>query len=231
MHKKIGILGGTTAESTVDYYRYLTHGYVQRFGNHGYPEIIIYSVSFQQYEDWMLAGEWDQLANGLIQAAHKLEAAGAEFILIATNTMHLVFDKVASQVRVPMLSLLDAVIEEIHKRGFVKVGLLGSIFTMEHPFYRDALAAHGIQTLVPDKPDRDYVNQIIFDELSVGLLLPETRARYVAIIEKLASQGAQAVILGCTEIPMLVAEKDTKVPLLDTTAIHANAALEAAIQG
>jgi aspartate racemase len=170
------------------------------------------------------------LANGLIQAAHSLEAAGVDLIMIATNTMHLVFDRVASQVKVPMVSLLDAVIEEIHNKGFTRVGLLGSKTTMELPFYKDALAAQGIETLVPDQADRDYINRIIFEELSVGIHLPETRARYVAIIDQLARQGAQAVILGCTEIPMLVSENDTDIPLLDTTTIHARAVLEAAIR-
>jgi aspartate racemase len=230
MHKRIGILGGTAPESTVDYYRYLTRSYVQRFGDHGYPEIIIYSVSFQQYEDWMMAGQWDALAQGLIEAAHRLEAAGAELIMIATNTMHLVFDQVQAQVHVPMVSLLDAVGQAIQERGFRTVGLLGTRMTMEEPFYRQAMAAQGIHVLVPDKEDRLFVNRAIFEELVVGLLRPETRDRYVGIISGLAARGAEGVVLGCTEIPMLVTDQDTDVPLFDTTTIHAEAVLRAALR-
>jgi aspartate racemase len=230
MHKRIGILGGTTPESTLEYYRLLVHRYLEQFGDHSYPEIIIYSVSFQQYIDWMAAEAWDALAAGLIEAGHRLEAAGAELLLIATNTMHLVFDRVQAQMGVPMVSLLDAVGDAIEARGWTEVGLLGTSTTMEKPFYRDALATRGIGVLVPGEADRRAIDQTIFDELSVGLLQTETRAQYLAIIDGLVDRGAQAIILGCTEIPLLVTPSDTEVPLLDTTAIHAEAALEAALR-
>jgi aspartate racemase len=205
MHKKIGILGGMSPESTIAYYEYITRTYTERFGNYGYPEIIIYSVSFQPYVDWPQQERWDLVAQGLGEAARKLEAAGADFIVMATNTMHLVFDQVQASIQVPMLSLLDAV------GGAILVG--------------------GITVLVPDPKDRQYVNAVIYDELVAGHIRDESRAGLIAVIRKLAERGAQGVILGCTEIPMLVTETDAGMPLFDTTAIHAEAALRYAAEG
>ncbi len=229
MHKKIGILGGMSPESTVEYYQYITHTYTGRFGDYGYPDVIIYSVSFQPYVDWPNNDRWDLVAQGLSEAAQKLEAAGADFIIIATNTMHLVFDEVQASVNVPMLSLLDAVGEAILAREIKTVGLLGTKFTMEKPFYQDALARKSISVLVPDAPDREYVNTIIYEELVAGQIRDESRAGYVTIINKLAARGAEGVILGCTEIPLLVSEADVGVPLFDSTIIHAEAALSYAL--
>ena len=229
MHKKIGILGGMSPESTVEYYQYITHTYTGRFGDYGYPDVLIYSVSFQPYVDWPNNDRWDLVAQGLSEAAQKLEAAGADFIIIATNTMHLVFDEVQASVNVPMLSLLDAVGEAILAREIKTVGLLGTKFTMEKPFYQDALARKGISVLVPDAPDREYVNTIIYEELVAGQIRDESRAGYVTIINKLAARGAEGVILGCTEIPLLVSEADVGVPLFDSTIIHAEAALSYAL--
>ena len=150
MHKKIGILGGMSPESTIAYYHHITRTYTERFGDYGYPEIIIYSVSFQPYVDWPQEDRWDLVAQGLSEAAQKLEAAGADFIVLATNTMHLVFDQVQASVRVPMLSLLDAIGEAVLSRGMKKVGLLGTQFTMGKVFYQEALAPKGITVLVQD---------------------------------------------------------------------------------
>jgi aspartate racemase len=225
MHKKIGILGGMSPESTIEYYQYITRTYTERFGDYGYPEMIIYSVSFQPYVDWPNSDRWDLVAQGLSEAARKLEDAGADFIIIATNTMHLVFDEVQASVSIPMLSLLDAVGEAILAQGMKTVGLLGTKFTMEKTFYQDALARKGITVLVPDAEDRDYVNEVIYNELVAGQIDDESRAGFVAIINKLATRGAEGVILGCTEIPLLVGEEDVALPLFDTTAIHAEAAL------
>jgi len=225
MYKKIGILGGMSPESTVEYYQYLTRTYTQRFGDYGYPEIIIYSVSFQPYVDWPGADRWDLVAQGLSQAAQKLEAAGADFIIIATNTMHLVLDQVQASVHIPILSLLEAVGAAIRARGMTTVGLLGTRFTMEKNLYPDALGRMGITVLVPEADDREVVNRVIYDELVAGQIRDESRARYVAIIHKLAERGAQGVILGCTEIPLLVSEADAGLPLFDTTLLHAEAAL------
>jgi len=236
MSKRIGILGGMSPESTTEYYEYITRTYTERFGDYGYPEIIIYSVSFQPYVDWPQEDRWDLVAQGLSEAAQRLEAAGADFIIIATNTMHLVFDQVQASVNVPMLSLLDAVGEAIlglRSGDLAKqsntVGLLGTRFTMEKTFYQDAVARRGITVLVPDAADREYVNSVIYDELVAGQIRDESRAGFVAIIEKLAERGAEGVILGCTEIPLLVNEADAGIPLFDTTAIHAEAALNYAL--
>ncbi|MGD0204902.1 MAG: aspartate/glutamate racemase family protein [Dehalococcoidia bacterium] len=230
MHKKIGILGGMSPESTIAYYEYITRTYTERFGDYGYPEIIIYSVSFQPYVDWPQQERWDLVAQGLGEAARRLEAAGADFIVMATNTMHLVFDQVQASIQVPMLSLLDAVGEAILAGGIKKAGLLGTMYTMEKAFYQDALGRRGITLLVPDAKDRQYVNAVIYDELVVGQIRDESRAGLIAVIRKLAERGAQGVILGCTEIPMLVTETDAGMPLFDTTAIHAEAALRYAVE-
>ena len=230
MHKKIGILGGMSPESTVEYYQYITRTYTERFGDYGYPEVIIYSVSFQAYVDWPRQDRWDLVAQGLSEAAQRLEAAGADLIVIATNTMHLLFDQVQASVTVPMLSLLDAVGDAILARGIKTVGLLGTRFTMEKSFYQEALTRKGITVLVPDEQDREYVNGVIYDELVAGQIRAESQAGYVAIIHKLAERGAEGVILGCTEIPLLVSEEDVGIPLFDTTVIHAEAALNYALE-
>jgi aspartate racemase len=231
MHKKIGIIGGMSPESTIEYYRYITRTYTERFGDHGYPEVIIYSVSFQPYVDWPREDRWDLVAQGLSAAAQQLEAAGAEIILIATNTMHLVFEEVQASVSVPMLSLLNAVGEAILARGMKTVGLLGTQFTMEKTFYPDALARKGISVLVPEADDREYVNRVIYGELVAGQIREASRAGFVAVVDRLAARGAEGVILGCTEIPLLVSENNVGIPLFDTTAIHAEAALRYAVEG
>ncbi|MEJ2735684.1 MAG: aspartate/glutamate racemase family protein [Anaerolineae bacterium] len=225
MHKRIGILGGMSPESTVAYYEYLTRTYTERYGDYGYPEILIYSVSFQPYVDWPNQDRWDLVARGLTEAGRKLVAAGAEVILIATNTMHHVFEEVQAGIGVPMLSLLDATAEAILARGLQTVGLLGTRFTMEKSFYQDALAPRGIAVLVPEAEDRAVVNRVIYEELVAGQIRDASRASFVAIIRRLVERGAEGVILGCTEIPLLVSEADVQIPLLDTTTIHAEAAL------
>jgi len=230
MAMRIGILGGMSPESTIEYYRYITRTYTERLGDYGYPEIIIYSVSFQPYVDWPKQDRWDLVAEGLSHAAQKLVAAGAEVILIATNTMHLVFDQVQASVDVPMLSLLDAVGEAIVARGLEVVGLLGTKFTMEKTFYQEALAARGIRVLVPEAQDRVYVNRVIYEELVAGQVRDASRAGFVEVIDRLVACGAEGVILGCTEIPLLVSAVDVTVPLFDSTVIHAEAALSAALQ-
>jgi aspartate racemase len=229
MHKRIGILGGMSPESTVEYYQYITRTYTERYGDYGYPEILIYSVSFQPYVDWPAEGHWGRVAEGLSAAAQRLEAAGAECIVIATNTMHIVVEEVQAAVSVPVLSLLDAVGDAIRSRGLRVAGLLGTRFTMEKAFYVDALAEKGIRVLVPGAEERRFVDGVIYQELVVGQVREASRRRFVEIIEGLAARGAQGVILGCTEIPLLVREQDIDVPLFDTTLIHAEAALAYAL--
>lgn len=229
MHKRIGILGGMTPESTVTYYQHIVHSYQRRFGNHAFPEIVIYSVSFQQFEDWMEAGEWDAIARALAGGLRRLHAAGAEIGVIATNTMHLVFDRLERESPIPLLSIVDATARAIARAGVGSVGLLGTRFTMEKPFFVERLARRGIATIVPDPADREQVHRVIMKELSVGVLRDESRQAYLSIIDRLVARGAQGVVLGCTEIPLLVRPEDTPVPLFDTTTLHADEALMYAI--
>lgn len=230
MPKRIGILGGMSPESTAQYYEYITHTYTERFGDYNYPEIIIYSVSFQPYVDWPKEDRWDLVAKGLSEAAQRLEAAGVDFIIIATNTMHLVIEQIQASVKIPMLSLLDAVSDAILARGMKTVGLLGTKFTMEKTFYQEALSRRDITVLVPDAGDREYVNEVIYSELVAGQMRDASRASFVNVIKKLKARGAEGVILGCTEIPLLVNEEDAGMPLFDTTTIHAEAALNYALK-
>ena len=229
MHKRIGVLGGMSPESTIEYYQHITRTYTERYGDYAYPEVLIYSVSFQSYVDWPEQDRWDLVAQGLSEAAQRLEKAGAEVIVIATNTMHLVVDQVQASVTVPVLSLLDVVADAVRARGLRTVGLLGTRFTMEKGLYQDALASRGIEVLVPDAKGRAYVNAVIYDELVAGQIRDESRAGFVALVDELAGRGAEGVILGCTEIPLLVREGDVDLPLFDTTILHAEAALEYAL--
>ena len=231
MHKKIGIVGGLSPESTVTYYQHITRTYAETFGDHNYPEIIIYSVNFQNYVDWGDAGDWKKIAEDMIKAARALERAGAEFGIIATNTMHLAFDEIQAEVKIPFLHLVDATADAVKAKGFSKVGLLGTKFTMNMPFYTERLAASGITAIVPEASDQEEVNRVIYDELVRGRTLDTSRKRYVEVISKLKESGADGVILGCTEIPLLVSEKDSSLPLFDTAVIHAQKALDYAVSG
>lgn len=229
MHKTIGLIGGMSPESTAAYYLHITRTYTARFGDYGYPPILIYSVSFQSYVDWPNQNRWDLVAEGLSTAARRLQDAGADVILIATNTMHYVFEQVQASVSVPMISLLDAVADAITARGLHTVGLLGTRFTMEKPFYAAALQQHGISVLVPDDAERTTIHDAIYNELVAGIIRDETRAAFMQTINGLGTRGAQGIILGCTEIPLLVRASDVLLPLFDTTTIHAEAALDAAL--
>jgi aspartate racemase len=229
MHKKIGILGGLTPESTITYYMHIVHRYQTLYGDHGYPECVIYGVSFQQYEDWMKNEDWDSIEDNLFKGLKVLENAGVDFSIIATNTMHLLFDKLQSRIQMPLISIIDAVAESIMEAGFKKVGLLGTEFTMNQPFYQKGLLNFNIETIVPGQPDQNLISHVIYDELSKGILREESRQAYLKIIDKLVEQGAEGVVLGCTEIPLLVRQQDTDIKIFDTTTIHAEKALQHAI--
>ncbi len=229
MHKRIGILGGLSPESTVTYYEYITRTYTERFGDYGYPEILVYSVCFQRYVDWGNSGRWNEIAQDMINAARALERAGADFGIIATNTMHIAFDEVQAAVKMPFLHLIDATAEAVNARGLSRVGLLGTRFTMSEPFYRDRLAANGVTALIPDAPEREAIDRAIYEELVRGVIVDATRERFVDIIEKLRAQGAEGVILGCTEIPLLISDEDSSLPMFNTTLIHAEKALQYSI--
>lgn len=229
MHKKIGILGGLSPESTAIYYEYITREYTRRYRDYGYPEIIIYSVNFQEFVDWQNQDRWDLAADKMIEIFRVLEKAGADFGLIASNTMHIVFDKVQREISIPLINIIEATSEAIKKDGIKTVGLLGTIFTMSKDFYKAGLETRGIIALVPDRKDQQFVNSVIYNELTRGLIKPESREGYVKVVKKLKEKGAEGIILGCTEIPLLIKEKDCGVRLYDTTLIHAENALNYAI--
>ena len=224
--KTIGILGGMTPESTTLYYEHIIHTYLERFDDYAFPKIIIYSVSFQQYEDWMFADEWDRIAEGLSEGMRALEKASAEVGVIATNTMHKVFDRVVSAVSIPLISIIDTTAELILENEIKTIGLLGTIFTMEQSFYKEGLAKFGIEAVVPSQADMQTVNRIILDELGKGVIREESRKKYLDIIDQLRDEGAQGVILGCTEIPLLIQQEHCDIPVFDTSVIHAEKVLE-----
>ena len=230
MHRKIGILGGMSPESTTVYYEHITRGYTERFGDYGYPEILIYSVNFQKFVDWQHAGQWSEATDEMAKALEGLRMAGADFGLIATNTMHMVFDDVQRAVGMPLLSIVDATSEAILDAGLRSVGLLGTVFTMRERFFRDRLAQAGVEVLVPEQTDQDLMNKVIYQELCRGQILPNSRRTFLDIIERLHARGAQGIVLGCTEIPLLVRPEDCALPLFNTTLIHAEKALNLAVQ-
>jgi aspartate racemase len=228
MHRTIGILGGMSPESTVMYYEYITRTYEQRFRDFGFPEILIYSVNFRRFADWQREGRWTEAAEEMAKALERLRAAGADFGIIATNTMHIVFDEVQKAVRMP-LSVVDATAEAIQTAGVNLVGLLGTVFTMRERFYRDGLTRFGVDVLVPDAGWQERINEVIYSGLCRGEIRPESRQMFLGVIEELRKRGAQGVVLGCTEIPLLVRPQDCDLPLFNTTLLHAEKALNYAI--
>jgi aspartate racemase len=230
--KTIGLLGGMSWESTVGYYREINEGVKKRLGGLHSAKIILHSVDFDPIEKLQHSGDWEGTGQILMQAARSIEAGGADFLLICTNTMHKVADEVAACVDIPLLHIADATAEELVREKVQRVGLLGTAFTMEQDFYRGRLAdIYGLDVIVPDTPDRQRIHDIIYNELCMGMVTPASKATYLDVVDKLARRGAQAVILGCTEIGMLIRQTDTAVPLYDTTAIHAAKAVEWALSG
>jgi aspartate racemase len=229
MHKKIGIIGGLSPESTVSYYLHITRAYVERFGDHGYPEIIIYSVNLEQYHRWRSADRWDRVAEDLIDAAQRLRKAGADFGLIATNTMHKVFDAVQAAIDFPLIHIIDATAAKAEELGLKTLGLLGTRYTMSDGFYHERMVQSGLSLVVPPPEDQALVHRIIVEELIQGRSQEISRAEYRRIITDLVGRGAEGIILGCTEIPLLVKQPDSTVPLLDTAVIHADTALDFAL--
>lgn len=228
--KTIGLLGGMSWESTADYYRAINNGIQQALGGLHSAEIVLYSVDFAPIEACQNRGAWDTTAEILVDAARRIQRAGADFLLICTNTMHKVAPAIELAISIPLLHIADATAEALVKDGVKTVGLLGTAFTMEQKFYRGRLADRfGLEVLVPEKAARQDVHDIIYDELCRGKILGSSRRRYIEIVDQLANAGAEAVILGCTEIGMLIKPEDTPVRLYDTTAIHAARAVEWAL--
>lgn len=228
--KTIGLIGGMSWESTVPYYRQINEAVKARLGGLHSARIVLYSVDFHDIERLQHEGRWDAAGDMLAQAAWSLAAAGADFLVLCTNTMHKVADAIEAAVDIPLLHIADPTAEDIKEAGLKTIGLLGTRFTMEQGFYRDRLVQkHGIEVLVPDDADRDIVHRIIYEELCRGVTSDASRAHYRAIIQRLVDRGAQGVILGCTEISLLVGAADSVVPLFDTTALHALRAVDVAL--
>lgn len=227
----IGVLGGMSWESTQSYYRALNEGVKQALGGFHSARIVMFSVDFAEIETLQQQGDWEQAGKILADAAQAVERAGADFLLLATNTMHKVAPAIEQAVDIPLLHIADATAEQLNQDGVARVGLLGTRFTMEQDFYKARLQdKFGIEVIVPDEAERADVHRIIFDELCQGKISADSRQRYLEIIDHLHEQGAQAVILGCTEIALLVEPVHTPVALYDTTALHANRAVARALE-
>lgn len=229
--KTIGLLGGMSWESTIEYYRLLNETVKAELGGLHSAKILMYSVDFEELVTLKHKGDWGSIGRILAEAATRLEAGGADCILLATNTMHKVADNISMATKIPLIHIADATAEAIKQAGIQRVGLLGTRFTMEEAFYKDRLIhQHGLAVQVPDSEARSLVHDVIYDELCLGKIRHESRDRFRTIMSHLIDSGAEAVILGCTEIGLLVKPVDSTVPLFDTTAIHARAAVEWAIQ-
>jgi len=226
----IGLIGGMSWESTASYYRAINLEVKGKLGGLHSAKIVLISVDFAEIEQLQHAGDWDKTADILSAAARALEAAGADFFLICTNTMHIVAEHVEAAVNIPLLHIADATGEQLMHDGITKVGLLGTRFTMEQTFYKNRLIERfAIDVITPTPLERQLVHQVIYDELCLGHILDTSKNQYVNIIKRLAKQGAQGVILGCTEIALLVKPEHTQIPLYDTTRIHAKAAVKLAL--
>jgi aspartate racemase len=230
--KTIGLIGGMSWESSAEYYRMINQGVRDARGASASARCLLFSFDFSEIAQMQAAGEWDALTARMIHAARTLEIAGADMLLICTNTMHLMASEVAAAISIPLLHIADPAGEAIKAAGLIKVGLLGTAFTMEQDFYRGYLAEHhGLEVIVPEAEDRAVVHRVIYDELIAGRIEPASREAYRAIIARLAARGAQGIVLGCTEIMLLVGPQDSPVPLFDTSRLHAEAAVAAALCG
>ena len=221
--KKIGLLGGITPESTVLYYQILNRLNANQLGKTHSAELIITSFDFGQISQLVEEGRWDLLNKKMAEAGTNLENAGASCILICANTMHLCIDAVRKVVRIPVIHIADSTAKEIQKKGIQKVALLGTKYTMEKDFFRDILNKHEIETIIPDVEERDEIHRIIYDELAQGEFKKSSKEKYLKIIDSLILNGAEGIILGCTEIPLLINQNDVSLPIFDTTKIHAAA--------
>ncbi len=228
--KKIGLIGGMSWESSIEYYRIINQQVREALGGVHSARSVMISVDFGEIEKLQAAGEWEEATRIMVQCASEVEGAGADFLLICTNTMHLMADEVQNAIDIPLLHIADATAMAVQNAGLEKVGLLGTRFTMEKDFYRGRLEkAHGLQVLIPDKKGRAFIDQVIYDELVQGKIIKESRERYLKIIQTLMDKGAEGIILGCTEIGLLIKQEDVPLPVFDTMEIHAQAAVDAAL--
>ncbi|MEN8154715.1 MAG: aspartate/glutamate racemase family protein [Acidobacteriota bacterium] len=228
--KVTGLLGGMTSESSAEYYKLINKLAREKMGGNHSAKSVMVSVDFGEVEPLMEQGKWDMVLDILSRASENVEKGGADFLVICTNTIHKFAEKIGDRINIPVLNIIDVTAEEIRNKGFKKVGLLGTRFTMEEDFYKARLEKkHGIEAIIPSPDERKTIHSVIMKELSVGIINPDSREEYLKIIKNLAADGAQGVILGCTEIPLLVSDKDTDIPLFDTTLLHAKAAVNFAL--
>lgn len=227
--KRIGLLGGMSWQSTAEYYRLLNELAAERLGGLHSAECVLFSVDFADIERLQMEGRWDEAGQVLAEAAGALERAGAQFLLLCTNTMHKVADQVQAGIHIPLLHLADATAQAVLAQNITRIGLLGTAFTMEQDFYRGRLEQHGLKVLTPDAPGRELVHKVIYEELCLGIVREESREAYRQVIADLVAAGAEGVILGCTEIELLIGQEDCPVPAFPTTRLHAEAAITFAL--
>jgi aspartate racemase len=223
--KTLGLMGGMSWVSTIEYYKLINEGVNKRLGGNHAARLAMFSVNFGEIAEIVAKADWDRFLDMATDACRRLEAAGAEGIILCANTAHIVADRLTPRLKVPLIHLVDAVASEIKRAGLDQVSLLGTRFTMEADFFRDRLKQSGITAVTPGQPDRDWIHSTIFNELGKNIFLPATKQRYLDIIGALAKGGAQGAILGCTEIPLIIKPEDLPGPSFDTTAIHADAAV------
>ncbi|MEP6675141.1 MAG: aspartate/glutamate racemase family protein [Ferruginibacter sp.] len=228
--KTIGIIGGISWLSTADYYRLINEMINEKLGSVNAGKIILYSVNYEEIKLLTEAGRWDKMSEMLCDIAVKLETAGADCIMISANTMHKIADDIQQAINIPFIHIAEVVADAINKKQIKKVALLGTKYTMQLDFYRDKLSAKGIQTIIPDEKFIEPINTAIYKELGKGLFLPSTKTMFLEIIAELQLQGAEGIILGCTELPILLKQSDCSIPLFDTTLIHTKAAVEFSLQ-
>ena len=228
--KTIGMIGGMSWESSIEYYRIINETVRTELGGLHSAKSMMVSVEFAEIETLQHQDRWDEAAKILIAAARSLESGGADFTIICTNTMHKLYDKIQQSVRIPLLHIADATAELIKAQGIQKIALLGTRFTMEENFYKGRLIEkYGLEVIIPGSEDMEIIHRIIYDELCAGVIQPDSKQQYADIIQRLAKEGAEGIILGCTEIGLLVKQEDSPVPLFDTTEIHARAAVKYAL--
>jgi aspartate racemase len=228
--KTIGLIGGMSWESSIEYYRIINETVRARLGGLHSAKSVMYSVDFAEIETLQQQGKWDEATNLMIAAAQRVENGGADFVIICTNTMHKMADEIQKHIQIPLLHIADATAEKIKAQGLKRIGLLGTRFTMEEDFYKGRLSEkQGLEVIIPTEKERDIVHRVIFDELCLGEIRQSSREQYVSIMDHLARDGAEGIILGCTEISLLIQEEDSQIPLFDTTKIHAVAAVEYAL--
>ncbi len=224
--KKIGIVGGISWVSTMDYYKFINEGINLKLGGLNFAECIIYSLNFGDIQ----AMGWPNSYELLLNACESLKKSGADTIVLCANTAHLFADQLQEEIQLPIINMVVETAKAVKKHGFKKAGLLGTKFTMEMDFYRNKLEAYGLEVLIPEKQaTRDYIQNTLKDELGIGFINPETKCKYISIVKDLEARGAECIILGCTEIPLLISQKDFAIPIFDTTKIHAQAIVEYAI--